>query len=336
MVCCLLYNFLVMMIKLVKKLMLLYPNRPLLDDFALWEVFRHHSYVSGSIEEQNKIKYSSSKCAYDYENEINFFDKYFPNFSTEELNQKTILDLGCFTGGRVVNWAEKYGTSSADGIDINPIFAESGAIFAKKKGVNANFATGFGENLPYESNSFDFIISFDVLEHVEDVERVINECFRVLKPNGKLLAVFPQFFQPLEAHLGAVTKMPALHWFFSGNTITKAYNEIISERGSEADWYAPENPKLSHWEKLPSLNGITVNKFKKIISKNKGWNYDYWGRNPILSDGRKSKMLIFRILRLIFILPARLPFLQEFFLGRVVCILKKNSNNKSTTNKIMG
>ena len=67
-------------------------------------------------------------------------------------------------------------------------------------------------------NSFDYIVNFDVLEHVRDVEIVLKECFRVLKPDGKLLAVFPPFFQPLEAHLGMVTKMPALHWLFSGKT----------------------------------------------------------------------------------------------------------------------
>ena len=41
----------------------------------------------------------------------------------------------------------------------------------------------------------------------------------------------------------------------------------MNERGNDAKWYARKNPKLSDWEKLPSLNGITVSKFKKIISK---------------------------------------------------------------------
>ncbi len=62
-----------MSINLVKKLMKLYPSSSQLDDYSLWEVFRHDHYVLGSREEQNTIKHASSKCAYDYETKINLF-----------------------------------------------------------------------------------------------------------------------------------------------------------------------------------------------------------------------------------------------------------------------
>ena len=139
------------------------------------------------------------------------------------------------------------------------------------------------------------------------------------------MAVFPPFFQPLEAHLGHVTKMPALQWIFSGETLNDAYNKIIDDRGDEAYWYKRENRNLEDWEKLRSLNGITVRKFKKMVSKNKQWETDYWGNNPIFSDGRKSEMLIFKILRVLFIIPARIPLFEELFLGRICCVL---SNKK--------
>ena len=169
-------------------------------------------------------------------------------------------------------------------------------------------------------------MSYDVFEHVQDLEIVMNECRRVLRPGGFVLAVFPPFFQPLEAHLTLVTKTPALHWIFSGQTLTDAYNQIIDDRGDEAHWYKSENTKLEDWEKLPHLNGITIRKFKKIISKNKMWSIDYWGNNPILSDGRKAEMLIFKILRIFFIIPARIPLLNELFLGRICCVLSNKKN----------
>ena len=151
----------------------------------------------------------------------------------------------------------------------------------------------------------------------------MQECFRVLKPGGKLLAVFPPFFQPLESHLGLVTKMPALHWLFSGKTITDAYNEIIKKRGMEAYWYDREDPELAEWERLPSLNGITVAKFRRIVAANKGWNILYWSKDPILSDGKRANMLVFHIFRKLFVLLARLPILEELFLGRICCSLVK-------------
>ena len=112
----------------------------------------------------------------------------------------------------------------------------------------------------------------------------------MLRPGGLLSAVFPPFFQPLEAHLTLVTKTPALHWIFSGQTLNDAYNQIIDDRGGEASWYKRKNKELEDWKKLPGLNAITIRMFKKIISKNKLWDVAYWGNNPILSDGRKSEM----------------------------------------------
>lgn len=162
-----------------------------------------------------------------------------------------------------------------------------------------------------------------MFEHVQNVEQAMGECFRTLKPGGRLLAVFPPFYQPLEAHLGLVTKMPALHWFFSGKTITSAYDEIIKKRGREAYWYAREEPGLAEWERLPSLNGITVGKFRQIVLKNKAWNIQYWSNKPILSDGKRADQLLFRVVRKLFVLPARLPILEEFFLGRICCSLEK-------------
>jgi SAM-dependent methyltransferase len=301
----------------------MFPNYPAKDDLSLWEIFRQDEYTQASAEKQNRIKLESAQFTYDYENHICFFDKYFPNISSNEFRNKTILDLGSFTGGRLVYWMERYNFMEGRGIDINPIFAEAGNQFSKKKNVNAIFDTGFGENLPYASNKFDFIISFDVFEHVRNIETVMQECFRVLKPGGTLLAVFPPFYQPLESHLGLVTKMPAIHWLFSGKTIANAYFEIIKKRGKEAYWYDREDPDLKEWERLPSLNGITVSKFRRIIAANYGWKILHWGKEPILNDGRRANMLVFRIIKKLFILPARLPILEELFLGKICCSLEK-------------
>ncbi len=309
---------------LAKTLMKIYPNYPKEDDLGLWEIFRQDRYTQSSVQEQNRIKLQSAQFTYDYEKQICFFDKHFPNiFSYNEFYKKSILSLGCFTGGRLVYWTERYGFNEARGIDINPIFAEAGKSFAKSKGVNAAFDTGFAENLPYDPNYFDFVVSFDVLEHVQNIEQVIQEVFRVLKPGGKFLAVFPQFFQPLESHLGLATKMPALQWFFSGKNLTEAYYEILKEREKEAYWYVRENPKLAKWERLPSLNGITVTRFRRIIYATKGWSILHWKKKPILSDGKRANTLTYRLLRYLFVLPARLSILEELFLGRICCCLLK-------------
>lgn len=40
------------------------------------------------------------------------------------------------------------------------------------------------QNLPYSDNTFDFIISDQILEHVKNPFKAVDECYRVLKPNG--------------------------------------------------------------------------------------------------------------------------------------------------------
>ncbi len=46
----------------------------------------------------------------------------------------------------------------------------------------------------WDDNSFDFVLSFDVLEHVPDPAQAFAECFRVLRPGGTLLWAAPFAF----------------------------------------------------------------------------------------------------------------------------------------------
>jgi len=48
-----------------------------------------------------------------------------------------------------------------------------------------------GKEFPFESNSFDSVVSFEVLEHVKDPDIYISEIFRALKPDGLLMLTVP-------------------------------------------------------------------------------------------------------------------------------------------------
>lgn len=51
---------------------------------------------------------------------------------------------------------------------------------------------GIGESIPFSDNSFDYIVMTEVLEHVIDKEKTLQECYRVLKLNGILLITTPR------------------------------------------------------------------------------------------------------------------------------------------------
>ena len=61
---------------------------------------------------------------------------------------------------------------------------------------------GQGESLPPRSESFDVVYSCNVLEHVQEPKRVIEESVRVLKPGGWLFFVVPNYGSFWEGHYG--------------------------------------------------------------------------------------------------------------------------------------
>jgi ubiquinone/menaquinone biosynthesis C-methylase UbiE len=56
------------------------------------------------------------------------------------------------------------------------------------------------EHLPYPSNTFDTILSHEVLEHVNDDRQAAHEMVRVLKPGGRIVIFAPNRWYPFETH----------------------------------------------------------------------------------------------------------------------------------------
>lgn len=59
---------------------------------------------------------------------------------------------------------------------------------------------GAGEYLPFTDNLFDLILSHEVIEHVQDDRKAIEEIVRVLRPGGRLVLFVPNRGYPFETH----------------------------------------------------------------------------------------------------------------------------------------
>ena len=57
-----------------------------------------------------------------------------------------------------------------------------------------------GEHLPFPDESFDAILSHEVLEHVSDDSQAMREMARVLRPGGRILLFVPNRGYPFETH----------------------------------------------------------------------------------------------------------------------------------------
>lgn len=59
---------------------------------------------------------------------------------------------------------------------------------------------GAGESLPFPDEALDFILSHEVLEHVQDDRAAIEEMIRALRPGGRIALFVPNRGYPFETH----------------------------------------------------------------------------------------------------------------------------------------
>lgn len=109
-----------------------------------------------------------------------FFETYVPNWKGVK-----VLDIGC-GGGLACEFLAKRG-AQVSGIDLSLNSIKAAQKHAKNSNLEIDYQCGVAENLPYEEKTFDVVVCFDVLEHVEDWEKVISEIYRVLNKNGIFL-----------------------------------------------------------------------------------------------------------------------------------------------------
>ena len=110
--------------------------------------------------------------------ENNLIFKYLP-----ELNGKKLLDVGCGTGHYSIRAYSRGATVT--GMD----FSEKMLYIAKEKAkllsIPLNFILGDMDNIPFNDNTFDVVISVTSLEFSKNPKNPLKEFLRVLKPGCK-------------------------------------------------------------------------------------------------------------------------------------------------------
>ena len=127
---------------------------------------------------------------------VKYFDEFIKNYISE--NDK-ILDFGCGPGTFSVKLSSMT-KNEVYGIDISKKFIEECEILKNTLKID-NFYPQHVQSkiLPYKDNSFDLILLFDVIHHLEDINENFVEIKRVLKKRGKLVIYEPNKLNPLIA-----------------------------------------------------------------------------------------------------------------------------------------
>jgi len=102
-----------------------------------------------------------------------------------------VLDAGMGFGQYSYYLARKFRRWNIKGIDVKEEqVSDCNTFFTKIKLSNASFATGNLTRLA-EKEQYDFILSVDVMEHIEDDNLVFSNFYNAIKDNGMLLISTP-------------------------------------------------------------------------------------------------------------------------------------------------
>lgn len=107
-------------------------------------------------------------------------EQYSPEFTS-------LLEIGCGTGFVLKGIAEKFHNAKVTGSEIY----STGLIYAARRSPTSKFVQLDARRLPYK-DEFDVIAAFDVIEHIAEDSKVLENIHQALKSNGLCLITVPQ------------------------------------------------------------------------------------------------------------------------------------------------
>jgi tocopherol O-methyltransferase len=146
---------------------------------SIWGEHMHHGYYG----KNGNYKLERRQAQIELIEELLLWSGYNPGNPP-----RNILDVGCGIGGSTLYLAEKFGCQ-ATGITLSPVQASRAIARAVEAGLDSqvDFAVANALAMPFEDNTFDLVWSLESGEHMPDKARFLGECYRVLKPGGKLI-----------------------------------------------------------------------------------------------------------------------------------------------------
>ncbi len=101
-----------------------------------------------------------------------------------------VLDLGCGSGIFIPIISPL--CNRLMGVEVAPVLAEQSREVVRKFNLqNTSIIQGSAEEIPFGENSFDAVLSVDLLHHLEHLDRSLREIKRVLKSSGTLIVYEP-------------------------------------------------------------------------------------------------------------------------------------------------
>lgn len=205
-----------------------------------------------------------ARIEFEYEQRDSFFGWFGGQVQLADLDGLDVLDVGCGWGGKTIYYAEASRLRSIVGFEIDGWDSGPSYAFARERGVdNCTFLNAYAESMPFESGTFDVVVIEDVLEHVDDPAKALDECARVLRPGGRVLARFPSIKMMHAHHFDRVTILPGIHRIMPMRAWVAGFNYEIAARDLHMVPFARVERRFDR-EVCGDLSGMDFDDFSRI------------------------------------------------------------------------
>jgi ubiquinone/menaquinone biosynthesis C-methylase UbiE len=177
-------------------------------------------------------------------------------FAKEEL-AGPVLDLGCGDG----YFAKSVFGHLQAGVDLN----SEEVANAQERGIYDQALVASATELPFKDRTFNTVISNCVMEHIPDIDSVLSEVYRVLKPGGRLLTTVPSEYWDGDSFYQRV---------FNGvgfNQAAQWYNRTLNKVSKH---YHVDDSKV--WKKRIEKAGLKLQKSEYMIPIRTFHSFERW------------------------------------------------------------
>ena len=203
------------------------------SDPRFTEYYKEASQSEASLARLRSIRDSTFRIARQYNRDKSSLD---------------VADIGCGAGSLSLLWAEL--GHKLHGLDVNEPLLTVARSRAIEKNFDIDFRLGSATKLPWSSGSMDVCLLLELLEHVSDWESCLEECVRVLRPNGVLVVTTSNVLCPKQQEFN----LPLYSWY---PALLKRYFERLA---------VTTRPDLANFAKYPAVHWFSFYGLRRYLA----------------------------------------------------------------------
>ena len=200
-----------------------------------------------------------------------------------------VADIGCAAGAHSMLWAQL--GHRVHGVDVSADLVDLARRRALEAGYTVECSVASATKLPWSAGSMDVCLLLELLEHVADWERCLDECARVLRPGGVLLISTTNTLCPVQQEFS----LPLYSWYPA--PVKRHYATLA----------ATTRPEIAGYATYPAVNWFTFYSLRAALATRGLASLDRFDVMDERSKGAAAAMVV-RLLR-------RVPVLR--WLGHV-------------------